>query len=105
MSDNPSGSPLFREEFDKIHTLYSAQPAIVQRFLEAQARQIADALIEHMPLVRFSLPDRVIGTVANLRDNAPMVVPENARSQVVGGVKNRLLNRDVKQELRQSISR
>ena len=104
MSDNPTGSNLFREELDKIHTLYTAQPAIVQRFLEAQARQIADALTEHMPLVRFSLPDRVIGTVANLGDNAPMAVPQNARNQVVGGVKNRLLNRDVKQELRHRLA-
>ncbi len=105
MNDTPSPSTThFQEEYEQIKTLYAAQPGIVQRFLEAQARQIADALIEHMPYVRFSLPDRVVGAVAKLGENAPMSVPQSARNQAVGGVKNRLLNKDVRQELRHRLA-
>ena len=33
---------------------------IVQRFLEAQARQLAEAYVERALSVRFTLPDRVV---------------------------------------------
>ncbi len=99
-----ASSPHLREEYERMAALFDAQPGIVQRFLEAQARVIAEALIEHMPQVRFSLPDRVIGNVAQLGENAPMSVPQSSREQVVGGVRNRLLNKDVRQELRQRLN-
>jgi hypothetical protein len=104
MSDTPSSASLLREEYEKMKSLFAAQPGIVQRFLEAQARQIAEALIEHMPQVRFSLPDRVIGEVAKLGESAPMSVPQNAREQIVGGLKYRLFNRDVRSELRHRLN-
>ena len=34
------------EEYERQQTLFSAQPAIVQRFLEAQGKQIAEAVVE-----------------------------------------------------------
>jgi hypothetical protein len=104
MSDTPSSASLLREEYERIKSLFAAQPGIVQRFLEAQARQIADALIEHMPQVRFSLPDRIIGEVTKLGESEPMSVPKNAREQVVGDFRNRLFNRDVRMELRHHLN-
>jgi hypothetical protein len=102
-SSSPSSS-LLREEYERMKSFFSAQPGIIQRFLEAQARQIAEALIEHMSQVRFSLPDRVVGKATKLGETAPMMVPQNARDQVVGGIKNRLLNRDVRFELRHRLN-
>jgi hypothetical protein len=99
-NDPPSATSHFQFEYGRMQSLFEAQPGIVQRFLESQAHQIAEALIEHMPQVRFALPDRVTGNVAKLGENAPMIVPQNARNQVVGGIKHRLLNQDVRQELR-----
>ena len=104
MSDSPSSARLLHEEYEKMKSLFAAQPGIVQRFLEAQARQIAEALIEHMPLVRFSLPDRVIGEATKLGESAPMSVPQNSREQVVGGFRNRLFNHDVRAELRHRLN-
>lgn len=101
---NPEPSAHFKEEFERIHSLFSAQPGIIQRFLEAQARQIAEASVEHMPTIRFALPDRIVGNVPELGGNVPMSVPESSRNQVVGGIKNRLLNKDVRQELRHRLA-
>jgi hypothetical protein len=56
-------------------------------------------LVGHSPQVRFMLPDRV-----NLGEAAPITVPQSAREQVVGGFKDRLFNRDVRNELRYRIS-
>lgn len=103
-SDIPPASSHLREEYDRMQALFGAQSGIVQRFLEAQSRQIAEALIEHMPQVRFSLPDRVVGTVAKLGENAPMAVPHKARNQVVGGIKHRILNQDIRQEIRHRLN-
>jgi hypothetical protein len=99
-----ASSPPLREEYERTTALFDAQPGIVQRFLEAQARVIAEAIIERLPQVRFSLPDRVMGNVAQLGENAPMTIPQNSRDQAVGGVRNRLLNKDVTQELRQRLN-
>ena len=101
---NPKPSAHFRDEFERMQALFIAQPGIIQRFLEAQARQIAEAMIEHMPSIRFSLPDRIVGNVPKLGENVPMTVPESARSQVIGGIKNRVLNKDVRQELRHRLA-
>jgi hypothetical protein len=48
-----------REEYERQSALFDVQPPIVQRFLEAQARQIAQAYVERSHTVRFRLPDRV----------------------------------------------
>jgi hypothetical protein len=93
-----------REEYEKMQSLFAAQPGIVQRFLEAQARQIADALVVHSPQVRFTLPDRIISEAPKLGGTAPMTVPQASREQVVGGFRDRVLNRDVRNELRYRLS-
>jgi hypothetical protein len=54
------------EEYERQQALFSAQPAIIQRFLEAQGKRIAEALVEGALQVRFSLPDRVAFSLANL---------------------------------------
>jgi hypothetical protein len=93
-----------REEFNKKQTLFHSQPTIVQRFIEVQAGQIAKALTEHLPQVRFSLPDRVASEVPNIPQPATMTVPDDIREQVVGSFRDRLLNKDVKEDLRRRLN-
>ena len=51
MNNTLSPASRLREEFSEKQALFNAQPVIVQRFIEAQARQVAEALIGHQPQV------------------------------------------------------
>lgn len=100
MTESPFPTSHLRQEFNNRHSLFDAQPAIVQRFLEAQARKIAEALTEHHPQVRFTLPDRIVAELPQIDQPAPITVPAGQREQTVGGFRNRLMKRDVREELR-----
>ncbi len=71
-----------RQEFEAAAELLQAQPPLTQRFLEAQARQMAEALVQKLPQIRFTLPDRVIGPGS---DAQPVAVPADQREQSAGG--------------------
>ncbi len=86
-----------REEYEKQSALFDAQPAIVQRFLEAQANQIANAYIERQHNLHFSLPDRV--TLS--KTSEPLPVPTSVREQRVGRIGDLVSRRDVHETLRQ----
>jgi hypothetical protein len=89
-----------RDEYDRQSALFENQPGIVQRFLEAQARQIAEAYVERRHNLRFSLPDRVIIVAGS----QPLPVPAAMREQHVGTFRDRLVNRDVHETFRQRIA-
>ncbi|MGB8214603.1 MAG: hypothetical protein WCE68_13680 [Anaerolineales bacterium] len=89
-----------REEYDAQSALFDAQPAIVQRFLEAQASQIANAYIERQHNLHFSLPDRV--TLPNASE--PLPVPPLMREQRVGKIGDIVSRRDVHDTLRQRLA-
>ena len=82
-----------REEYERQSALFDAQPTIVQRFLEAQASQIANAYIERQHNLHFSLPDRV--TLS--KSSEPLPVPrqhanngsENLATLSLGGMSMR----------------
>ena len=60
MSQNPAlPTSLLRQEFDQAAELLRLQPPLTQRFVEGQARYLADAIVQHTPQLRFSLPDQV----------------------------------------------
>ena len=83
MSQNPASSTsLLRQEFDQAAELLRAQPPLTQRFVEAQARHLADAIVQRTPQVRFTLPDQVIGLGSDAR---PVAVSAGYREQIVGG--------------------
>jgi hypothetical protein len=89
-----------REEYEWQSKLFDLQPAIVQRFLEAQTRQIAQAYVERSHTVRFMLPDRVI-----LSEKAePIIVDPSIREQRVGTFRDRLGKHDVHETLRQRLT-
>ncbi len=104
MTDSLSPSSRLREEFSEKQALFNAQPAIIQRFIEAQARQIADALIEHRPQAKFTLPDRIIAELPQLGQPATITVPAASREQNVGGFRNQLTRQDVREALRHRLN-
>ena len=96
------GTPIdrLREEFDRQSALFDAQPPIIQRFLEAEARQIAQAYVERAHTVHFRFPDRV----ANLENSEPLTVDPSVREQRVGTLLDRFGRRDVHETLRQRLT-
>lgn len=104
MTEPLSPASRLREEFSEKQILFNAQPAIIQRFLEAQARQIADALIEHRPQTKFTLPDRIVAEIPQIDQPATISVPSTSREQNVGGLGNRLTRQDVREALRHRLN-
>lgn len=88
------------EEYFRQRALFDAQPPIVQRFLEVQARQVAEAFVERAPLLRFMLPDRV--TVGDKSET--LTLSEAARAQIVGRFSDRIARRDVHVTLKQRLA-
>jgi hypothetical protein len=96
-----SASSQLRQEYEAQQELLDAQPVIVQRFLEAQSRSLADDLIERHPQARFKLPDRV---VLKAGEGNPLSIPAGQREQSAGDILNRFSRGDVRSALRQRIS-
>jgi hypothetical protein len=96
------GSPVdqLRQEYERQNALFDVQLPIVQRFLEAQARQIAEAYVERTQYVHFTLPDRVIASSGV----APIAIPQAVREQRIGGIANKLTGQDVHSKLRQRLT-
>jgi hypothetical protein len=72
----------------------------VQRFLEAQAHSIADAMLQHQPQLRFTLPERVVVEVGGQQ----VSVPPAFREQLAGGLLDRLTGADLRDVLRQRLA-
>lgn len=74
-----------KQEYENWKTLFENQPAIIQHFLELQAQAVANALISRTSRIRFSLPDRVVTQIAQIGQNATIIIPEVKRQYTVGG--------------------
>src|SRR3989304_1976635 len=85
-ADNLTG--YIRQEYETQQTLFHAQPPLSQRFLEGQARQIGDAIVQRAAQVRFTLLDRVVTDPSG--SIQPEVVPSERREELVGGLRDRL---------------
>ncbi len=103
-SDTVNPASQLRQEYDEQQVLFQAQSPLVQRFLEAQARTIADALVQRLPQVRFSLPDRVIGEAGRYSEPRTLTVPTEDREQMAGGLIDRLTRTDLRAAIRQRLS-
>jgi hypothetical protein len=99
---NADVSGQLRDEYEAQRVLFEAQPPLVQRFLEAQARQLAETLThpERVSQARFTLPDRVAVEVRG----QPQPIPAEAREQLAGGLIDRLTRGDVRSALRQRLA-
>ena len=87
-----------RKEYMGYQELFQMQPPLVQRFLETQASSVAEAIIQGLPQVRFTLPDRVV--LQKEADAKPAVVPSESREQMTGGLMDRLTRTDLRTALR-----
>ncbi len=93
------------DEFATWQALYEAQPGLVQRYIEAQARLVAEAISRGSPSAqfKFSLPDRVVVTAPAGRPGQVGILPEESREQLVGGLMDRLTRTHVAQTVRQRL--
>jgi hypothetical protein len=92
------------EDYQRQQALFSAQPAIVQRYLETQGKQIAQAVVDGESQVSFSLPDRVICTIENVDQPALVTIPQNQRTRSAGSFINRFRRVELHKELRHVFS-
>jgi hypothetical protein len=102
MSEMNPKYPLARlaEEYERHQTLFSAQPAIVQRFLETQGKQTAQAIVDGDAHVKFSLPDRVICTLENVDQPTLVTILPDQRTHSSGSFVNRLRKTELYKALR-----
>jgi hypothetical protein len=92
------------QEYDKWHEVYDAQPEIVQRFIDGQARGLGEALLQPHTQARFRLPDRVVVNPANTPGSEITIpVPEEFSEQLVGGLMERLSRTGLSVSLRQQL--
>ncbi len=102
-TNTSSGSQL-RERYAAMQQLFQAQPTLVQRFLESQARQLGDVIVQHLPQVRFTLPDRVVTEIQPSGHTKVETVPADFRQQLAGGLIDRMTRTDVRAALRQRLA-
>jgi len=88
-----------RQEYQGYQELLQLQPPLVQRFLETQASSLAEAVIQGLPQVRFTLPDRVV-LQKQEDDTKATIVPRESREQMTGGLMDRLTRTDLRTALR-----
>ncbi|MGE5223484.1 MAG: hypothetical protein ACM3PY_13695 [Omnitrophica WOR_2 bacterium] len=100
MFHQSSSANQLRSSYESQLEIFQAQPALVQRFLEAQAQQIADAIVQRLPQVRFMLPDRIV----NAADSGKtLTVPPDFREQMAGGLIDRITRNDLRLALRERL--
>jgi hypothetical protein len=97
-----SAADQLREDYEKAQSLFERQPAIVQRFIEAQSRQVAEAYTEQSVRVHFTLPDRVVAQPGE--PAVPLTVPANLREQSVGKLMDQVARRTIHASLRQRLT-
>jgi hypothetical protein len=95
---------MLTEEYDRQQTLLAAQPNIIQRFLEAQGKQLSEALLENNPQVRFNLPDRVVCTIEQVDQAALVTIPNDQRTHTIGTFINRLRKEPLYKLLRHGLN-
>ena len=91
-----------RQEYETQQTLFNAQPLLAQRFLEGQARQIGDAIVQRSAQVRFALLERVVTDPSG--SIQPEVVPPERREELIGGLRDRLARTDLGGAVRQRLT-
>ncbi|HEX6304832.1 MAG TPA: hypothetical protein VFZ76_11625 [Anaerolineales bacterium] len=92
------------QEYARWQALFRAQPVLIRHFIESQAKDLADALIQPLSQTRFALPDRVV--IDLQADDEPEIaapIPPGNREQLVGGLLERLTRTGLSVLLRQRL--
>jgi hypothetical protein len=84
-----------QQEYESQKALFENQPVMIQRFLESQARLIADALVTKTGRLHFMLPNQVVVQLPPGNQTGTITIAEKDRQITVGG----LLPSDVRSEL------
>lgn len=100
--DNPVSQ--LKQEYEYIRTMFALQPALVQRFLEAQASQVADAFVQRQAQISFFLPDQVLIQSNTKTGTETRIIPKENRQQITGGLVERLARNDSRLLLRQRLT-
>lgn len=100
--DNPVSQ--LKQEYEYIRTMFALQPALVQRFLEAQASQVADAFVQRQAQISFVLPDQVLIQSNTKTGTETRIIPKENRQQITGGLVERLARNDSRLLLRQRLT-
>lgn len=103
-NEDSDPSQILAEEYQRQQTLYQTQSNIVQRFLEAQGRQVAEGLFGRAAQIRFNLPDRLVVESSQTGQASTLTVAQNARDQIVGGWRLRLARGDLGDALRHRLA-
>lgn len=103
MPSQPSGTipDSLTREFASQSALFEAQPTMIQRFLEAQAGPLAEALIQRASQARFMLPDRIV-VDAGTADMQQM--PQSSQEQMAGSFVDSLRGSDIRVQVRHRLS-
>jgi hypothetical protein len=88
-----------RQEYQANQRMFQAQPTLIQQYLGTQAASLAEAVVQGLLQVSFSLPDRVLLPNQGM-DAKPMQIPAEDREQVLGGLMGRLIGTDLRTALR-----
>lgn len=102
--NNDSAVSLLKQEYEAQQSLFEMQPALVKRFLESQASQLADAVMQNIPQIRFILPDKVIVQDEQGNGKITYKIPNESREQLAGGLIDRLTRAGARNALRQRLS-
>ena len=89
------------QEFERWKELFSRQPALVQRFIDAQGRKLAEAVVQNSSQIEFELPDRLV--LGDPAQGGSVVLPAAQRSQSVMGWMDRLLRVKLVDRLQQRL--
>ncbi len=101
-SDSPTSH--LRLEFENIQELLTTQPKMIQRFLESQARSIAEEIVRNSPQVKFMLPDRIVCEIPVKGLGQLLNIPADFREQMAGGIMDRFMRIDLRMALRQRLA-
>jgi hypothetical protein len=91
-------------DYHRQRNLFSVQPAIVQRFLEVQGKQIAEAIVDGGAQVSFTLPDRVTCDLENVDHAALVTIPQNQRAYSAGNFFNRFRKAELYKAVRHQLN-
>ena len=92
------------EEWQAQQELFQSQPDSVQRHIQAQAAQLAQALVRCQGQAQIVLPERVrVGAQPRGR-NEMASVPREFRAQVIAGLLGRLPAKDIRTAVRQRLT-
>ena len=92
-----------RHEYQAYQNLFQAQPALIQQFLGEQAASLAEAVVEGLSHVRFTLPDQVFLMDQDVEAKT-IPIPVKYRQQDLGGLLSRLTHANLRAALSSRLS-